>query len=128
MAMEGNGERWCSAVDKVVVVVRLHVCEREEWGSKNPKTERVTRFCVFHLKRWCGAMTGGCWCRWMAWRWREGCTFANTRAVGRACAKNLKLSIHSSVSGMPCETAVCGDNGRWWVPVDGMEALGGLCV
>ena len=27
-------------MDKVVVVVRLHVCEREEWGSKNPKTER----------------------------------------------------------------------------------------
>ena len=40
MAMEGNGERWWSAVDKVVVVVRLRVCEREEWGSKNPKTER----------------------------------------------------------------------------------------
>ena len=40
MAMEGNGERWWSAVDKVVVVVRLHVCEREEWESKNPKTKR----------------------------------------------------------------------------------------
>ena len=98
MAMEGNEERWWSAVDKVVVVVRLDVCEREEWGSKNPKTERVTRFCVFHLKRWCGAMTGGCWCRWMAWRWWGGCTFANTRAVGRACAKNPKPSIHNLVS------------------------------
>jgi hypothetical protein len=39
MAMEGNEERWWGAVDKVVVVVRLHVCEREGWGSKNPKTE-----------------------------------------------------------------------------------------
>ena len=40
MAMEDNGERWWSAVDKVVVVVRLRMCEREEWRSKNPKTER----------------------------------------------------------------------------------------
>jgi hypothetical protein len=40
MAMEGNGERCWGAVDKVVVVVRLRVCEREEWGSKHPKTER----------------------------------------------------------------------------------------
>jgi hypothetical protein len=37
MAMEGNGERWWGAVDKVVVVVRLRVCEREEWGSKKPE-------------------------------------------------------------------------------------------
>jgi hypothetical protein len=29
MAMEGNRERWWGAVDKVVVVVRLCVCERE---------------------------------------------------------------------------------------------------
>ena len=37
MATEGNGEGWLDAVDKVVVVVRLHVCEREEWGSKKPE-------------------------------------------------------------------------------------------
>lgn len=75
MAMEGNGERWWSAVDKVVVVVRLRVCEREEWGSKNPKTERG-----------------------------------------------------DSVSGVPCETMVWGDDRRLLVQVDGMEALGGLRV
>jgi hypothetical protein len=74
--MEGNGERWWGAVDKVVVVVRLCVCEREGWGgSKNPKTE-------------CG----------------------------------------DSVSGVPCETVVWGNDGRLLVQVDGMEAAGGLHV
>jgi hypothetical protein len=62
-------------VDKVVAVVRLRVCEREEWGSKNPKTD-------------CG----------------------------------------DSVSGVPCETVVWGDDGRLLVEVDGMEAAGGLQV
>ena len=75
MAMEGNRERWWSAVDKVVVVVRLRVCEREEWGSKNLKTERS-----------------------------------------------------DSVSGVPCETMVWGNDRRLLVQVDGMEALGGLHV
>ena len=75
MAMEGNGERWWSAVDKVVVVVRLRVCEREEWRSKNPKTKRS-----------------------------------------------------DSVSGVPCEAMVWGDDRRLLVQVDGMEALGGLRV
>ena len=54
MAMEGNGERWWSAVDKVVVVVRLHVCEREEWRSKNPKTKR-------------GDLVSGVPCETMVW-------------------------------------------------------------
>jgi len=73
MAMEGNGERCWGAVDKVVVVVRLRVCEREEWGSKNPKTERG-----------------------------------------------------DSVSGVPCETMVWGDDRRLLVQVYGMEAAGHL--
>jgi hypothetical protein len=31
--MEGNGKRWWGAVDKVVVVVRLRMCERECKGN-----------------------------------------------------------------------------------------------
>ena len=61
-------------MDKVVVVVRLCVCERERWGSRNPKTE-------------CG----------------------------------------DSVSGVPCEMVVWGNDGRLLVQVNGMDVAGGLC-
>jgi hypothetical protein len=54
MAMEGNEERWWGAVDKVVVVVRLRVCEREGWRSKNPKTE-------------CGDSVSGVTCEMVVW-------------------------------------------------------------
>jgi hypothetical protein len=30
--------------------------------------------------------------------------------------------------GTPCETAMWGDAGRWWVQVDEMEAVGGLHI
>ena len=43
-------------------------------------------------------------------------------------SKNPKTERGDSVSGVPCETAVWGNNGRWWVPVDGMEVLGGLRI
>jgi hypothetical protein len=75
MAMEGNEERWWGAVDKVVVVVRLCVCERERWGSRNPKTERG-----------------------------------------------------DSVSGVPCEMVVWGNDRRLLVQVNGIDAAGGLRV
>jgi hypothetical protein len=53
-------------------------------GSKKPrKLSMVTQFRVCRAQWWCGVMTGGCWCRWMAWRWQGGCTFANARAGGQ---------------------------------------------
>jgi hypothetical protein len=64
----------------------------------------------------------------MAWRRRGGCTFANMRAVGRVCAKNPKLSIHSSVSAVQHKMEGWDDDGRLWVQVDGMGVSGGLRV
>jgi hypothetical protein len=56
----------------------------------------------------------------MAW-WRQGgCAFVNVRLGGGVCAKSPKPSVRRSVLGVPCETTMCGDAGRWWVQVDGI--------
>ena len=63
----------------------------------------------------------------------------DVEAVGAACLptrgqgvgvepKTRKPSVHSSVSGTPCKTAVWGDARRGWVHVDDMEAAVGLRV
>ena len=57
-----------------------------------------------------------------------GLRVCQREAGGGVSAKNPKPSVCSLASGVLCETAVWGDNGRWWVPVDGMEVLGGLCI
>jgi hypothetical protein len=43
-------------------------------------------------------------------------------------SKNPKTERGDSVSGVPCETMVWGDDRRLLVQVDGMEVLGGLRV
>ena len=47
---------------------------------------------------------------------------------GWVCAQNPKPSRSGSVSGVPCETAVWGDIGKWGVRVNDIEAAGGLHV
>jgi hypothetical protein len=43
-------------------------------------------------------------------------------------AKNHKTEHNGSVSGVPCETAVEGNGGRWWGCVNEMVVGVGLCV
>jgi hypothetical protein len=51
--------------------------------------------------------------------------FANMRPGGGVWAINPKLSVCCSVLGVPCETAVWGDDARWWVQVNAVVAAGG---
>ena len=97
-------------------------------GQKNLKTERSDS-------------VSGVPCKMMVWgndrrllvqvdgmEAAGGCTFANTRAVSRVCAKNPKSSTHSLVSAVRHKMEGWDDEGRLWVWVDGMEVLGGLRV
>jgi hypothetical protein len=45
-----------------------------------------------------------------------------------AGAKSDKTERDGSVSGMPCETAVEGNGGRWWDEVGKVVVVVGLCV
>jgi len=109
------------------VVVGWCVCKLRDGGGVGPKTRNrgfVARFRGRHVKRRCGVMLGGGGCGSMTWRLWGGC--ANVRPGGEIWAKNPKPSVRCSVSGAPCETAVWGDAGRWWVRINDMEAAGGL--
>ena len=53
----------------------------------------------------------------------------NQCEVGRwVWPKNLKLSCHGSVTGVPCKTAMDSGAGMWWVQSNGTEMAEGLCV
>jgi hypothetical protein len=41
--------------------------------------------------------------------------------------QNPKPSVCSSISDVPCETAMLNDGGRWWVWVDSTEAPAPRC-
>ena len=49
-------------------------------------------------------------------------------AGGRAGAKSDETERDGSVSGVPCETVVEGDRGRWWDEVDKVVVVVGVCV
>jgi hypothetical protein len=60
--------------------------------------------------------------------WWCGRPVGNARLREGVWAKNAKPSCRSSVSGVPCETAV-GDNAEgWWGGVDEVTASAGLRV
>jgi hypothetical protein len=119
-------------VDDVEAVGGLHVyqCEARGQGlSHKPENQAfVAQFWACLVKWWCGVTLGGGGCALMTRRRRWGCAFANVRAGGGIWARNLKPSACSSVSGVPCKTAVWGDAGMWWAWGNSMEAVGGLCV
>jgi hypothetical protein len=50
------------------------------------------------------------------------------KAGGRAGAKSNETERNGSVSGVPCETAVEGDGGRWWDEVNKAVVVVRLCV
>ena len=50
------------------------------------------------------------------------------REAGGGFGPKPETSVCSSVSCVPCKTAVAGDAGRRWVWVKGTEVTGGLCI
>jgi hypothetical protein len=43
-------------------------------------------------------------------------------------SKSDETECNSSISGVPCETAVEGDRGRWWCGMDGVVVAVGLHI
>jgi hypothetical protein len=47
---------------------------------------------------------------------------------GRGVGQKPKPGTCHSVTGVPCEMAVCSGTGRWWVQSNGTETAGGLRI
>ena len=73
----------------------------------------MARLRACHVKRQWAVVLGGGGCGQMARRWRGGggCAFDNARSGGKVWVKNPKPSTCGSISGVPCKTAVWGNDG-----------------
>jgi hypothetical protein len=117
MAIEGEGRRWWSGVDEMVLVVGLRIRKREAregaGGPKPTKPSMMARFRACRVKRQWRVMGGGGGVVRMKWWWRWGRVFANARRERGLGAKNHETEHDGSISGAPRETTAEGDGGRW---------------